>query len=200
MATITDLSQLDINGVYTYADYVTWQFEQTVELIKGKIFSMSPAPKTYHQKISRHLTRWFDNYLTNKSCELFVAPFDVRLYDKKKSVKAAKDIFTVVQPDLCVICDESKIDEDGCIGAPDLIIEILSKGNSKKEMRIKYDLYEESGVQEYLIADPEHETFHQFILDENGKYKLVKIYTSDDTLTPILFSDLQINLNEIFCA
>lgn len=195
---ITDISQLNLNGTYSYADYVNWHFEQMLELIKGRIFKMSPAPKTFHQRISRNFAAVLDKYFHKKKCEYFVAPFDVRLYDHKKSAKANKDIHTVVQPDLCVICDPEKIDEDGCLGAPDLIVEILSKGNSKKEMHIKYNLYEECGVREYWIADPEHSTLHVFVLYNDEKYQLQRIYTTDEIAVSAIFTDLKVDVNEIF--
>ena len=156
MEKIDNLSQLDLNGTYSYADYLTWQFEQAVELIKGKIFPMA-APNRKHQIISREIHGIMYMFFQKAPCEFYAAPFDVRLYDKKKTIKANKDVFTVVQPDLCIICDETKLDDKGCIGAPDLIVEILSPGNSTKEMRTKKDLYAETGVREYWIIDPEHE-------------------------------------------
>ena len=198
MASITHISQLNPDANYTYADYLTWKLEHAVEIIKGKVLKMSPAPKTRHQRISRNLNSFFLTFFQKHSCEYFYAPFDVRLYDRKKSVKANKDIHTVVQPDLCIICDKSKIDENGCLGAPDLIVEILSKGNSRKEMKIKYELYEESGVREYWIADPDHQTVHVFSLDENFKYKLSKIYMREDMLHSVIFTDMQIDLQQVF--
>jgi Uma2 family endonuclease len=197
MAKITRIEQLDLNQTYSYADYLTWQFNETVELIKGKIMLMSPAPNVYHQRISRNLTRFIVNYLARKKCELFVAPFDVRLYDRKKSILASKDIHTVLQPDLCVICNPEILDQQGCNGAPDWIIEILSKGNSKREMNIKYDLYQESGVTEYWLVYPEQQAIHQFVLDENERYQL-KHMVADGFATPTLFPDLAIDLAEVF--
>lgn len=123
---------------YTYADYLQWKFEEQVELIRGKIFKMSPAPTPLHQKVRGRLFLRFGNFLENKHCQLFSAPFDVRLPVKNK--KKDSEITTVVQPDLCVICDESKIDNRGCLGAPDLVIEVLSQGNSTKEIKLKYEL------------------------------------------------------------
>ena len=105
MAAITDISQLDLNGTYSYADYLTWKFEQTLELIKGKIFVPMAAPSRRHQQISWRLTLQIGELFKHHSCDAYAAPFDVRLFDKRKSEKANKDIFTVVQPDLCVICD-----------------------------------------------------------------------------------------------
>ena len=195
---IPDISQLDMNGTYSYADYLTWKFKERVELIKGRIWKMSPALRTVHQDISRGLNGIFYNYFLKKECTFYAALFDVTLYNKKKSKKENKDVFTVVQPDLCVICDKSKIDELGCKGAPDLIIEILSPGNSKKEMRVKYELYEEAGVREYWIADPERQTVHVFSLDENEEYKSIKIYISDDTMKSYIFSDLYVDLTQVF--
>jgi Uma2 family endonuclease len=195
---ITDISQLDPNGTYTYADYLNWKFSEMVELIKGKMMRMS-APNLHHQRISRRITSVLDRYFENKACEYFVAPFDVRLKDSKKAAKANKDILTTVQPDLCVICDPKKLHEKGCLGSPDLIIEILSRGNSKKEMRIKYDLYEENEILEYWIVAPEHETVFQFVLDETTKkYQGAKIYVSDETFSSSVFADMEIDLTKIF--
>ncbi|MGF1533551.1 MAG: Uma2 family endonuclease, partial [Bernardetiaceae bacterium] len=180
MKPITDINELDLNGTYSYADYLTWRLEQSVELIKGKIFKMSPAPSMRHQRVSGKLYVKAFLALKEKPCELFSAPFDVRLLDKKKSSQLNQDVYTVVQPDICVICDKGKLDERGCIGAPDLIIEILSPGNSKKEMKIKYALYEESGVREYWIVFPSEQVLQQFVLDEKNRYVLKNSFTEDE--------------------
>jgi Uma2 family endonuclease len=195
---ITDISQLDPNDVYTYSDYLNWRFEQGVELIKGKIFKMSPAPNSQHQRISSKLHTKIGYFLEKKSCELFSAPFDVRLLDKKKSSTSNKDIYTVVQPDLCVFCDKDKIDEHGGIGAPDLVVEILSPGNSKKEMKIKYALYEESGILEYWVIYPSEHSLLQFILNKMGKYELKDNFAEDEIFNAHIFPDLEINLGEVF--
>jgi len=198
MATITALSQLDIERNYSYSDYLKWQFQEAIELIKGKIFKMSPAPSVRHQQISWQLSGLFYNAFRGKSCKVFAAPFDVRLLDKNKSSRANQDIYTVVQPDLCVICDKEKLDEKGCIGSPDLIIEILSKGNSKKEMKIKYALYEEAEVQEYWVIMPYEYILQQFVLNEKGIYELKGIFTEDEVFNAHIFPDLQIDLALIF--
>lgn len=199
MAKITELSQLDLNGTYTYADYLTWQLDEALELIKGKIMLMSPAPNANHQRISIRLSALLYNFLKSKTCQPFAAPFDVRLYDKGKSQLANQEIYTVVQPDLCVICDKAKLDTQGCLGAPDWIIEILSKGNSKKEMQIKYTLYQESGVKEYWLIYPVEQAVYQFILDNNTQqYKLFNMYPGDAKASPYLFPELAIDLLEVF--
>jgi Uma2 family endonuclease len=198
MSKITHIEQLDLNQTYSYVDYLTWQFKEAIELIKGKIMLMSPAPNVEHQRIERKLLVAIDWYLKGKKCEVFPAPFDVRLYDRKKSLLASEDIHTVVQPDLCVICNPELLDSQGCNGAPDWIIEILSKGNSKREMKIKYALYAESGVMEYWLVYPEQQAIHQFVLDEHGAYQLKAMYTDDDVITPHLFPELAIDVTEIF--
>jgi len=199
MNPINKLSQLDLNETYSYADYLTWQFDETVELIKGKIQLMSPAPNVLHQSISWYFTGTLFNYFVNKSCRAFAAPFDVRLYNKRKSILTNKEIFTVVQPDLCVICNPEQLDVQGCNGAPDWIIEILSAGNSKRETQEKFTLYQESGVKEYWIVYPYEQSVHQFVLNEQTeKYELITMYSGEDKASPALFPDLLIDLAEVF--
>ncbi|SJM91272.1 conserved hypothetical protein [Crenothrix polyspora] len=199
MMKITQLSQLDLTASYSYADYVTWQFADAVELIKGKIQLMSPAPNVKHQKLSIILSSRLFNHFENRTCQVFSAPFDVRLYDRKKSLLANKDIITVVQPDICVICDNSKLDEQGCNGSPDWIIEILSKGNSKKEVKTKHALYAESGVKEYWLVYPYEEVIQQFVLHgDDTSYQLANSYADDDRAISYVFPDLAINLATLF--
>lgn len=198
MKDIISLDQLDVeNGRYSYADYLTWKFEQAVELIHGKIMKLA-APNTKHQRISWQLALSLGNHFKQKNCQAFAAPFDVRLHDKRKSAKANKNVLTVVQPDICVICDLKKLDEQGCLGAPDLVVEILSPGNSTKEMKIKKLLYEENEIREYWIFDPERETVFQFHLTEANVYSPASIYVKEETLECVIFPDLQIPLEEIF--
>lgn len=199
MPEITSLSQLDLNGKYSYADYLSWKIEEALEIIKGRIMLMS-APNRKHQDISREINGCFYNFFKKHQCKFYTAPFDVRLLDRQKSAKAAKDVFSVVQPDVWVICDESKLDDKGCLGAPDLVVEILSPGNSAKEMRVKKQLYEENEIREYWIFDPEHETVHQFYLTDAGVYSPANIYINEDLLNSVIFPDLNVNLKEIFAG
>lgn len=193
---ITNINQLDLDKIYSYADYLTWKFQDRLELIKGKISKMSPTPSTFHQKVSMNLTGILWNEFKNDPCKLFSAPFDVRLLDKKKST-LDKDVFTVVQPDLCVICDEDKLDARGAFGAPDLVIEILSPGNSNKEMKYKFDLYQEAGVLEYWIVNPQDKTLFIYILKDDqfiGLHPLIE----EDVIASPLFPQLNFILEEIF--
>ena len=196
MSVITKFSDLDLTKEYTYSDYLLWQFSERVELIRGFIKKMSPAPSKTHQQVSRKLTRYIDRYFENKTCEFFVAPFDVRLENYKAS-KDDNQIHTVVQPDLFIICDKEKLDERGCIGAPDLVIEILSPGNSKKEMGVKFDLYEENGVKEYWIVEPTEKTIFIYSL-QNEKYIGLKPCIAGSKITSPLFPDLDFEIVKIF--
>ncbi len=199
MPKIIHLDQLDLNQSYSYADYLTWQIKEAVELIKGKIMVMSPAPNVAHQSISGNLHALLHPFFKHKKCRVFAAPFDVRLYDRKKSILKNEEIHTVVQPDICVVCQpEEKLDIQGCNGAPDWIIEILSKGTAKREIHTKYALYQESGVMEYWLVFPEHQTIQQFVLNGQQKYELQQMYTNDDIAVPYLFPELAMNVNEIF--
>ena len=104
----------------------------------------------------------------------------------------------MVQPDLCVVCDVAKLDQRGCVGAPDLIIEILSPGNTKKEMKEKFSLYEESGVREYWLVQPVDNTVLVYVLNEDGKFIGLQPFTEDEYISPTIFPDLSIDLMEVF--
>jgi Uma2 family endonuclease len=192
-----EVKEPDLAGTYSYADYLAWKWPEMLELIHGKIFKMSPAPSSLHQKVSMELSRQIANFLKGKKCKVFTAPFDVRL---PESVLLNKDheITTVVQPDICVVCDSNKIDEQGCLGAPDWVIEILSQNTSGKDLRYKFDVYEKSEVKEYWVIHPNEQTVLVFIL-ENGKYTSIKRpYIKEDILSPITLPELYINLKEVF--
>ncbi|MFZ4797665.1 MAG: Uma2 family endonuclease [Bacteroidia bacterium] len=178
---------------YSYADYLTFKVEEMVELIKGKVFKMT-APKRVHQKISWNLSREIAVYLKQKKCQAFSAPFDVRLPVKSKK---NEDIFTVVQPDICVICDLEKLDDYGCVGAPDLVIEILSEGNNRKELKYKYEVYEESGVLEYWIINPMGQTLTINTL-VNGKYQTSRLLTTGDEVTTPILPEFVLKLDDVF--
>lgn len=193
---ITDINQLDLHKQYTYADYLTWNFKERVELIKGWIHKMSPAPLSVHQRIAADLFSEIGPFFKKAICQAIFSPFDVRLLDIRKST-ADQDIYTVVQPDICVICDPAKIDRRGCVGAPDWVIEILSPGNTKTEMSDKFELYQENGVREYWIVQPEFESILVFALEEN-KFGQVKMYAGDDKVSPVIFPELIIDLADIF--
>jgi len=189
---IIDYAQLDQNGSYNYLDYFQWKFKERVELFKGKVFKMSPAPNLNHQMILANFGRELGVFFYQKPCRVFLAPFDVRLFP----LKSGKDQ-TVVQPDVCVVCDVKKLDKQGCIGAPDLVVEILSPGNSKHELKTKFLLYQEAGVKEYWIVEPSNKTVLVYVLVD-GVFMGLKPFAEGEKLTGRLFSDLQIEMAELF--
>lgn len=193
---ITNISQIDLDGTYNYADYLKWQFKERIELIMGKVFKMSPAPAMKHQRIAFRLTMHMGNYFEKHRCQVFFAPFDVRLIHKNKKTNA--DIQTVVQPDICIICDESKLDERGCLGSPDLVVEILSPGNTKKEMRDKFQVYESSGVREYWLVEPKDCCVFIYTLNQEGIYIGHRPMTDDEIMHSHIFPELKIDLAKIF--
>lgn len=193
---ITSFDQLDLTKQYTYADYLKWHFKERLELIKGYIYKMSPAPSRRHQDIVWNLNVTIGNHIKGYPCKAYSAPFDVRLPIKDK--KSNQDITTVLQPDICIICDLSKLDDRGCLGAPDLVIEVLSPGNTQNEMNQKFNAYEESGVREYWVVYPEYGHVNIFLLDESGRFVGQHPKVNGEILQSAAFPDLAINLSEVF--
>src|SRR5690554_2720178 len=181
-------------GKYSYADYLTWQLDEMVEIIRGKLFKMTAAPSRIHQKVALKLGSSLFQFLKGRSCDVYIAPFDVRL---PKTTTSNEDIHTVVQPDVCVICDKSKLDDAGCIGAPDLIVEILSSGNNKKELQHKYEVYRESGVKEYWIIHPTEQTLLIYSL-QNGNFIPSRLFTSGDNVGSGVIPGFDLDLEDFF--
>ncbi len=189
---VTNFSDLDLSRTYTYSDYFLWQFSERVELIKGYILKMSPAPSRKHQTISQNINKYFLNLFNDYSCNVYVAPFDVRL-----PIKSAKKDTTIVQPDLSIICDEKKLDDKGCNGAPDLIVEILSPQNSKHDIDTKFNLYLESGVKEYWIVEPEERFVLVYSL-QNETYIGLKPFTEGEIIKSPLFPQMKMAVTDVF--
>jgi Uma2 family endonuclease len=192
MAIVTKFSDLDLTKTYSYADYLKWQFQERVELIKGFILKMSPAPSMVHQRISSNLTGCFYENLKRKPCNVFQAPFDVRL-----PIPSAKKDSTVVQPDLCIICDESKLDARGCNGTPDLMVEIISPNNSKHDVHTKFNLYQEAGVKEYWIIEPNDKIILVYTL-VNNEFIGLKPQVEGEKIKSPFFPELDIAIEDIF--
>ena len=184
---------LDLSKKYSYADYLTWKFNERVELYLGKVVKISPAPNLQHQRISGIIFIELGIFLKKKPCQVFAAPFDVRL-----PLAKSEKIDTVVQPDITIICDESKLDKQGCIGAPDIVMEILSPGNTKKEMREKLRIYQDSGIPEYWLIDPEHEFILLYHLDELGKYNSSLPFVEDDIIKSKVLNGFELDVKEVF--
>jgi len=189
---------LDFSKRYTYAEYLTWLDGQARELIGGFIKKMSPAPRLEHARTNTRILLNLGAIIKkNKgNCEVFTAPFDVRF--PKKSETADDKIDTVVQPDICVVCDLSKLDYRGCCGAPDMVVEILSPSTTKKDITEKFTLYETSGVKEYWIVYPADKVIHVFLLQENGVYDEGTMYEWEGKVPVHIFNDHTIDLADIF--
>jgi Uma2 family endonuclease len=189
-----NLPMHDPERKYTYRDYLNWPHEERWELIDGIPYAMSPAPSRKHQKILGELFAEFRNYLTDKECEVYPAPFDVRLLAESKS---DDEVMNVVQPDITVVCDKNKLDDRGCNGTPELIVEILSPSTGKHDRWLKYKLYERAGVKEYWIVEPQNETVEVYMLEDN-RYMLHGVYGKEDAVKVGSFDGLTIDLNVVF--
>jgi len=175
--------------IYTYADYASWDDGERWELIDGVAYLMAPGPSEPHQGVSSGLVAQLSNFLHGKPCKLRFAPFDVRL-----SADGADD--TVLQPDIMVICDSSKIVYSGCVGAPDLVIEILSPGSAKHDMIRKFQAYKKAGVAEYWVINPETRTLQTHILNA-GEY-LTRVYADTDEVPVHVLKGCNILLQDVF--
>lgn len=192
---VTAFEELDLSKKYSYADYLTWKFRERVEIIKGHIFKMSPAPGRIHQEISSALHILLGSYLKREKCKIYAAPFDVRL---ARVSSEDQDIYDIVQPDLCVICDLSKLDDRGCLGAPDLIVEILSPGSTQRDLKEKYELYEAHKVREYWVIHPVEGSLLIYTLNGHGNYQASRLFTKGDMVTSGVLPGLELDLNEVF--
>ena len=191
-----DISQLEPNGngTHTYADFTHLRLEESIELIQGKLYRMAPAPKRAHQSAISHLLVDISLYLNDKLCEIYAAPFEVRLPIRNE--RKHTQTINVVQPDLCIIADKGKLDDDGCLGAPDWIIEVTSPRTAKNDFNDKFNLYEEAGVREYWVVQPKEKAVNVYVL-ENRHFVLVDVYESGDIRSQI-FPNLVVTHARIF--
>jgi len=186
----------DRQETFSYHDYCNWADDLRWELIEGVAYNMSPAPSRLHQELLLKIVRPIADFLDDKPCEAYVAPFDVRLPDSPEA--SDKEIFTVVQPDIVVVCDESKLDERGCKGAPDLVIEILSPATAAKDMKIKRDLFERHGVREYWLVHPTDKTFMVYRRGTDNEYAKSTIYAGEDVVESVAVEGLKIKMTDLF--
>lgn len=179
---------------YSYADYLTWPEDNSVELIEGVAYAMTPAPARIHQKIVVELLRQISNYLVGKSCEVYTAPFDVRLANADAS---DEEIENVVQPDIAIICDREKLDIKGCKGSPDLIIEVVSPASVSLDYIKKLNLYEKHSVKEYWIIHPIDKIIMVYTLEGRGAYSRPSVYPLGENIKIGIFEDLVISLGHL---
>jgi len=173
------------NG-FSYSDYIAWPEGERWEIISGEAYAMTPAPSIKHQEISGYLYSRFAEFFKGSGCKPFHAPTDV-VFDERN----------VVQPDLLVVCDKSKITENNIKGAPDLVVEILSPSTALKDKREKKALYERFGVREYLLVYPAEELVERFLFDD-GRYATAEVFGWDEVLGVAIFPELRISIWEVF--
>ena len=184
------LPQLKEEVYYTYADLLELEEDFRAELHDGELVMMSP-PVTNHQRVSGELFFQIRSYLEGKACSVFAAPFGVRLFPKKD-----RSDDTVFEPDIVVICDPKKLDEKGCNGAPDLVIEIISPSTARYDRVYKFRKYQKAGVREYWIVDPE-KMFVQVCILDNNRY-VVSMYDETDKVQVSVLEGCEIDLKTVF--
>ncbi len=185
---------------FSYAEYLHWSDNKMREIINGMVYSFS-APFRKHAEVTISFLKKVLPYIDRRKgkCKVYHAPFDVRL--PLNGETADDEIYNVVQPDICVICDLSKLDERGCIGAPDLIVEVFSPSTGKRDMNEKYFLYEAAGVKEYWLVYPDSKAVTKFLLHDDGKYDDGTTYEviNGETKVPIeVLEGLVVDLEDLF--
>ncbi|EGD52093.1 protein of unknown function DUF820 [Thermoanaerobacter ethanolicus JW 200] len=181
------------NKKYTYADYLTWSEEERWEIINGVPY-LQAAPTWQHQAVLLELARQFANYLQDKSCRVFTAPFDLRIPEANEK---DEETTNVVQPDIIIICDNSRLKKTGYYGVPELIIEVVSPSTGQKDKIEKFNLYEKAGVKEYWIVEPDEKVVMVFTLEE-GRYGRPQMYSEEDKVKVSIFDNLVIELKPVF--
>ena len=180
---------------YTFADVLTWNENERIEIINGEAVMMAP-PSRVHQEISGEIFRQLANYLEGKKCRVYAAPFAVRLFER--DVEAPEDVDTMVEPDLSVVCDSDKLDKYGCKGAPDVVIEILSPSTQRHARLVKLGLSQRAGVREYWIVNPEDQTVQVMLLDGGGILQLHEVYDRTGVAKINSLEGCFIELNKVF--
>lgn len=179
----------------TFADVLNWSENMRGEVINGEAFMMAP-PSRIHQKILAELTRQLGNYLAGKQCEVYPAPFAVRLFEG--GGESPDKVDTMVEPDISVVCDKSKLDKYGCKGAPDMVIEILFPSTRRHDRLVKLNLYQQAGVREYWIVNPDEQTVQVFMQDGGGLLRLIEEYEKDSMAKVNVLDGCIIELGRMF--
>ena len=180
---------------YTFADILSWEGNERIEIINGEAFMMA-APSRIHQEICFEMGRQLGNYLEGKQCKAYPAPFGVRLF--QRAGDSPEDVDTIVVPDISVICDRSKLDQYGCNGAPDLVIEVLSPSTQRHDQLVKLNLYQRAGVREYWIVDPENKTVRVMLQSGNGFLQTHEIYRQEEVAKVNVLEGCFIELGKVF--
>ncbi len=180
---------------FSFADALAWDENERIEIINGEVCMMS-TPTTAHQIISGEIFRQLANYLEGKKCRVISAPFSVRLFEQDGDLP--EDVDTVVEPDISVVCDKTKLDKHGCRGAPDMVVEILSPSSLRHDRLVKLNLYQRAGVREYWIADPVNKEVQVFLPDDGGCFRLHEDYGPKDVAKVNVLDGCFIELRKVF--
>ena len=179
---------------YTYIDYLTWDEQEHTELIEGVPVMMAP-PSRIHQQISGEIFGQIANYLEGKRCRVYAAPFAVRLF--ARSDIPNDKVNTIVEPDISVICDKDKLDERGCVGAPDFVVEVISPSSIRHDRLTKFNLYQRAGVREYWIVSPDEQTVQVCVL-RDGNYQTVDLGVPGDVVKVNVLDGCFVELARVF--
>ncbi len=181
--------------LFSYRDYLQWPEDERWELINGIAYNMSPAPNRMHQLISGNLSFQIRKFLESKQCQVYCAPFDV-LFPKDEEDEG--DINTVIQPDIVVYCDISRLTEKGATGAPDFVVEILSPSTSRRDQSVKFDLYAANGVKEYWIVDPAGQWVNQYLLTKKGNFDNGNLFVNTGLVKSSTLKGFELEIEMIF--
>lgn len=180
---------------YTFADCLTWGENERIEIINGEAIMMAP-PSRIHQEISFEISRQIGNYLEGKQCKIYPAPFGVRLFERDG--ERPEDVDTMVEPDISIVCDRSKLDNHGCKGAPDMVLEVMSPSTQRHDQLVKLAMYQQAGVREYWIVDPMNKTVRVMLLDSSGILQLHEIYDRDGVAKVNVLDGCFVELSKVF--
>lgn len=180
---------------YTFADVLSWDEDERIEIINGEAFMMA-TPSRIHQEICFEIGRQLGNYLEGKQCRVYLAPFGVRLFEQDGD--NPEDVNSVVEPDISVVCDKSKLDKHGCKGAPDMVVEVLSPSSLRHDRLVKLNLYQQAGVREYWIVDPENKAVQVFLQDGKDFLRICEEYGCRDVAKVNVLDGCFIELNKVF--
>ncbi|WP_018931954.1 Uma2 family endonuclease [Gracilibacillus lacisalsi] len=181
---------------YTYADYLSWSEEERMEIIDGVPY-LQITPSRLHQEILSELHRQIANYLVGKKCKVYPAPFHVVLNLEQENQKE-EDSQNVFEPDITIVCDSTKLDDRGCIGSPDLVMEIISTSTARKDKIEKFNKYEQGGVKEFWLVEPQEKIVSVFMLQDNHRFGRPELFTDEDQVTISIFKGLTIDLKMVF--
>lgn len=180
---------------YTFADVLSWDEDERIEIIDGEAFMMA-TPSIIHQEISGELFRQLANFLEGKQCRVYPAPFGVRLFARDGD--GPEDVDTLVEPDISVVCDRSKLDQHGCKGAPEMVIEILSPSTLRHDRLVKLNLYDQAGVLEYWIVDPQNRAVQVFRRDGGAALRICEEYGHTQVAKVSVLDGCFLELSKVF--